>query len=498
MNKIIITFILSSFFGLNVLSDEVFLKTLKNAELGDPISQNNVGHMYDNGIGTEKNIQKAFEWYVKASDQNQVNAMTSKASFYLDGEIVDQNYSTAFKIYKKAANLKYEESAFFKMAKKENQDYQTLFLQNQSRAIYALGLMYEKGQATNIDYSEAKKLYVQADSNGHELSKIRHDALNGDPGYALYLAKNYLDGSLIEIGIPIDYEEAAFWFKISEYLGFGEPESFDKALKLISEIEFNKASKRFEAWKANMGFEHDKETLQDISKHFINHYGTGFYISDEILISNKHVLLINEDEEKQCSKLLAYNPYNSKFENLEYIKFRSLPKIEDVKFVKSSKKTENYISISNEEILPAEEIYVVGFPAGRETTNYPRVSKGIVNSDIGLLNNVDQFIFDAFSEGGSSGSPILNSNGELLGVLWGGGTENVELSTEEIKQIQRTNEGFGIKSDYLVKLLEYNNINFPNRQKKITGNVSQKIRDKMKAVRLIECYDKFDQATTGN
>ena len=53
--------------------------------------------MYDNGIGTEKNIQKAFEWYVKASDQNQVNAMTSKASFYLDGEIVDQNYSTAFK-----------------------------------------------------------------------------------------------------------------------------------------------------------------------------------------------------------------------------------------------------------------------------------------------------------------------------------------------------------------------------------------------------------------
>ena len=46
--------------------------------------------------------------------------------------------------HKKAANLKYRESAF-KMAKKENQDYQTLF-SKQSRAIYALGLMYEKGQ----------------------------------------------------------------------------------------------------------------------------------------------------------------------------------------------------------------------------------------------------------------------------------------------------------------------------------------------------------------
>ena len=93
MNKIIISFILSSFFALSVLSDEDFLKTLKDAELGDPISQNNVGHMYYNGIGTEKNIQKAFEWYVKASNQNQVNAMTSKAYFYLKGEIVDQNYS---------------------------------------------------------------------------------------------------------------------------------------------------------------------------------------------------------------------------------------------------------------------------------------------------------------------------------------------------------------------------------------------------------------------
>ena len=53
-----------------------------------------------------------------------------------------------------------------------------------------------------------QKLYVQAKNrNEIELSKIRHDGTNGDP-YALYLAKNYLDGSLIEIGIPVDYEEA--------------------------------------------------------------------------------------------------------------------------------------------------------------------------------------------------------------------------------------------------------------------------------------------------
>ena len=54
--SIILIFIL---FISHSLSDEnEFTKTLKEAELGDPISQNNVAHMYDNGLGTEKNLLK--------------------------------------------------------------------------------------------------------------------------------------------------------------------------------------------------------------------------------------------------------------------------------------------------------------------------------------------------------------------------------------------------------------------------------------------------------
>ena len=139
MNKFLVIVVLGLLWCGSAYSDEnKFLKTLKEAELGDPISQNNVAHMYQNGLGTKKNLLKAFSWYFKAGEQNQVNALTTIASFYLDGETVEQNYSVAFKIYKNAANMKYKDSAIYKVAQKNNEDLESLFLQNQSRAIYAL------------------------------------------------------------------------------------------------------------------------------------------------------------------------------------------------------------------------------------------------------------------------------------------------------------------------------------------------------------------------
>ena len=99
--------------------------------------------------------------------------------------------------------------------------------------------------------------------------------------------------------------------------------------------------------------------------------------------------------------------------------------------VKGKKSKGDFIKISSQKVLPAEDIFVIGYPSARETISFPRVSKGIINSDIGLLNNNNQFIFDAFSEG-EVGSPILNSSGELVGVLWGGGQDEFQLSSKKL------------------------------------------------------------------
>jgi hypothetical protein len=51
------------------VQQRIFEDNLKRAEAGDANSQFIVAHRYEIGVGTEKNIEKAFEWYNKAAQQ---------------------------------------------------------------------------------------------------------------------------------------------------------------------------------------------------------------------------------------------------------------------------------------------------------------------------------------------------------------------------------------------------------------------------------------------
>jgi len=51
------------------VQEQIFMDNLKRAEAGDANSQFIVGHRYEIGVGTEKNLEKAFEWYSKAAQK---------------------------------------------------------------------------------------------------------------------------------------------------------------------------------------------------------------------------------------------------------------------------------------------------------------------------------------------------------------------------------------------------------------------------------------------
>ena len=113
----------------------------KCAENNDAICQGTLGYFYDNGlIGLEANSKIALKWHLLAAEQNLSNSLTTIASYYLDGVVLDQNYKKAFEFYHRGA-----ESNFG----------------NPERAIYGLALMYEKGLGTKGNYDEAKKLYIK-------------------------------------------------------------------------------------------------------------------------------------------------------------------------------------------------------------------------------------------------------------------------------------------------------------------------------------------------
>ena len=334
--------------------------------------------MYDNALGTVENKKLAYRWFKKAAEQNQVNALTTIASYYKNGEVVNQSYVKAFEFYNRAVDISYE-----------NSEYESWHKNNQSRAIYGLGLMHEKGEGTKFNYKKAKELYLKADEYGHEIARLRYDALEGDGYSSLDLAYMYSKGSHIVIGIPIDLPEAVFWFKIAEYKGYGDGPAFNKVLKEISKTDLEKASTRFEVWKKNSGFEYDKETLEEVSPYFINHTGTAFYINKNTLLTNKHVVYQDENYIKKCDKIVGFEPYEGKYEIYEHYDTNYLAKSADIEILKAKSETKSYIEISKDDIENGMDVVIIGFPKGASISKYPKTSKGIVYSEFGLNNNID-------------------------------------------------------------------------------------------------------------
>ena len=70
--------------------EEALFWVKEAAKLGDAFAQNNLAFMYDNGLGAEENKKLAYQWFLKAGEQNQVNALTTIASYYLDGDVVNK------------------------------------------------------------------------------------------------------------------------------------------------------------------------------------------------------------------------------------------------------------------------------------------------------------------------------------------------------------------------------------------------------------------------
>ncbi len=440
---------------------------------GDPYCQNDLGYFYDNGIYVSKNKKKAYDLFLKSAEQGSSNAYTTIASYYLDGDVVNQSYSKAFEYYKKGAEAEFG---------------------NTERALYGLALMYEKGLGTKADYEKAKQLYLEAYDLGHKVSLNRINALEGNASYALDLAEKYKTGSDISIGLPIDYEDSAFFYKIAEYKGSGDGKSFDELIELIEkggfDREWSRAADRFEIWKSNLGFQDPNDTLNEITEYFLNHTGTASYINSNFLITNLHITHSDENMSIKCDKLVGYEPYSNKYEEYEIYDTIYLPNILDVDLIFNPKGTEfKEISINSDNPKLGETVISIGFPQGNNLSKYPKITSGLVSSDFGYQNNPDEFIIDATSYGGSSGSPIYNSFNQLTGILYGG-LSQIFGDGDDSDVIEDPNLAFVIKSKYLKKFLDVNNIPYLLDDKSTKQEVFEVVDKNISRLRQIECYKK--------
>ena len=72
-------------------------------EKGHASAFNDMGYIYEFGLGLPKNIQKAIEYYQKAIDRGYADALANLAELYESGTEVPQDHHKAFELYQNAS-----------------------------------------------------------------------------------------------------------------------------------------------------------------------------------------------------------------------------------------------------------------------------------------------------------------------------------------------------------------------------------------------------------
>ncbi|MDY7037952.1 MAG: serine protease [Thermodesulfobacteriota bacterium] len=66
-----------------------------------------------------------------------------------------------------------------------------------------------------------------------------------------------------------------------------------------------------------------------------------------------------------------------------------------------------------------QDVYTIGFPLSDILGNSPRLNKGLVSSAVGLKDNPDHLQISVETQSGNIGSPLLNENGSVVGIIQG-------------------------------------------------------------------------------
>lgn len=169
-------------FGLEKNQRESLNWFMKSAKLGNAEAQVYVGDAYLEGNLLSKDVGKAFEYWIKAAENNNILAMKRLRVFYIDGiDEIESNLELAFHWTKKAAELDDCESQSslggdFLVGTTGHIDYEQAYVwsklaadKGDERAQYALGIMCKRGffeDGVNLD--EARYWFNLAATQGFQ------------------------------------------------------------------------------------------------------------------------------------------------------------------------------------------------------------------------------------------------------------------------------------------------------------------------------------------
>ena len=114
----------------------------------------------------------------------------------------------------------------------------------------------------------------------------------------------------------------------------------------------------------------------------------------------------------------------------------SQDKINDLALLQTKVTPKAKLKFASENPYLLQDIIAAGFPFGESISSTIKVTKGVVSSLSGLGDNSGQIQIDAALQPGNSGGPIIDENGNVVGVAVA--KLDLEKSIESLESFLRT------------------------------------------------------------
>jgi S1-C subfamily serine protease len=221
-----------------------------------------------------------------------------------------------------------------------------------------------------------------------------------------------------------------------------EPESVETLLKdeYYSLVEYHLSGYLDKTYLEEIDFDFENK-ITEIYDHFYKSRKYDFYydkiVIEDLLVANISEYLSETIGVKELGKEVYAYHESDQFTNsinLEYYKSGISFPGRDYAILNLDYNVPNLIFNEDYKVTIGEEIYVIGFPSIEidsplDIDDYdtwevkkepPIITKGIISSLKQSNNGVKYYVLDAAAYYGSSGGPVINKNGEVIGILTAG------------------------------------------------------------------------------
>ncbi|MCX6352241.1 MAG: serine protease [Bacteroidetes bacterium] len=196
--------------------------------------------------------------------------------------------------------------------------------------------------------------------------------------------------------------------------------------------------KDFKIYKEDLESPINPESVKDLTKKGTKGQGTCFLISQEgYFVTNYHCV--------ENAKEVTIKGIEGDFTTKYGVTIIATDKTNDLALLKIGNKNVKFInppfSIRTNGVQQAEKIYALGYPFAETMGKDLKITDGIISSKSGIGGDNSKFQISAAVNPGNSGGPLIDENGNLIGVIYA-------------KSTLAESAGYAIKAGYLELFLK--------------------------------------------